>query len=145
MSHAGWLRGEIGSYLSTHRISARKMGAISGVPYKTILRFCRDICGTRYTTFSNLLNFLELEAESGRHKFFSPCNGPTPLNYQNKLDALRKKLLDIMQNERITPTGVFKETGVAGETISTFCRNKREITFITFGKLTDYVESKDEH
>lgn len=49
-----------------------------------------------------------------------------------------------MEAERITPTKVYKDSGVAGETIATFCKNKREITFKTFITLTNYVESKNE-
>lgn len=142
--HSGWLRGEIGNYLTTHNISSRELGRISGIPYKTILRFRRDMCDARYETFNNFLAFLESEAKNGRHKFNLTINTPTPLNYQNKIPALRQKLLCIMEAERITPTKVYKETGVAGETIATFCKSKREITFKTFVTLTHYVENKED-
>lgn len=145
MKHAGWLRGEIGNYLTTSKVSAREMSRVSGVPYKTILRFCRDLCDTRYETFNNLLTFLENETKNGRHEFNLKIHGPTPLNYQNKIPILRQKLMNIMEKERITPTRVYKETGVAGETISTFCKSKRTITFKTFIALTAYVNSKNEY
>jgi len=62
-------------------------------------------------------------------------------NFKTKQDSLREKVLETLNENRLTCEELSKRTGIGSGTLSIFLQYKKPISFNTYCSLNDYLKA----
>jgi lambda repressor-like predicted transcriptional regulator len=128
-------------YVSKKIISLREIERRTGCNAKVLSNFIRKNYNIKFYNFCKIYDFVNsLKNVSNDNEF-------NVVNYVEYADKARDELIDIISEKRLTILFLSNEIGIHPETLSSFFKKQRQVTYANFLKIYSYlkkIKDKDE-
>jgi len=133
-----FIRNILLNYISKEEISYREIGRISGCNAKILSNFTQKNYNIKFYNFCKIYDFIKT-IEVGIHD--EEFNYVTYVDY---IDELRNELIEIISKKRLTILYLSNAIGIHPETLSSFFKKQRQISYTNFIKINKFLTSRNE-